>query len=217
MDALWRRLRADFPDIPVLTTAMMFRDMKEGKTYPCIKTTDWFCPLTSVYAPGLADTLRAERKQVWWYVCCGPQYPYANFASLEYPFIEGRLLGWMTHRYRADGLLYWHVNLWPDAPPLKTGDTFLPAWRMENSFQMPGDGQLLYPCDEGPVPSIRLANIRDGIEDYEWLTILEARDGRAAAEAQSSVLVRGMTDFERAPEALRKVRTRLAETLERRK
>jgi len=214
IDALWRSLRADFPDIPVLTTAMMFRDMKDGKAYPCIKTTDWFCPLSSVYVPALADSLRAEGKQVWWYVCCGPQHPYANFASVEYPFIDGRLLGWMTYRYKVDGLLYWHVNLWPNAPALKTGDTFLPAWRMENSFQMPGDGQLLYPCEDGPVPSIRLANIRDGIEDYEWLTALEVKDGRAAGEAQASMLVRTMTDFERRPEALRKARTRLAEALE---
>ena len=215
IDALWKKLKADFPEIPVMTTAMMFRDMKGGASYPCQDTTDWFCPLTSVYDPALAAKLRAQGRQVWWYVCCGPTYPYANFASVEYPFIEGRLLGWMAYRYQSDGLLYWHVNLWPDAPPLKTGDTFLTAWHAENSWRMPGDGQLLYPGEDGPMPSIRLANVRDGIEDYEWLALLERKTSRAAAEALAGELIRGMTDFERSPGALRKTRTQLAETLER--
>lgn len=213
---LWRKLRADFPDIPVMTTAMMYRDMRDGKSYPEQDITDWFCPLTSVYDPDLSSRLRAQGRQVWWYVCCGPTYPQANFASLEYPFVEGRLLGWLTYRYHSDGLLFWHVNLWPDKPPLTTDDTFLGAWEAENSLRMPGDGQLLYPGADGPLPSIRLANVRDGIEDYEWLLLLEQKIGRAASEAVSSELIRSMTDFERSPDALRKTRARLADALERR-
>jgi len=214
IDALWRKLKTAFPEIPVMTTAMMFRDLREGASHPCQDTTDWFCPLTSVYDPELAAKLRAQGRQVWWYVCCGPTYPYANFASFEYPFIEGRLLGWTTYRYRADGLLFWHVNLWPDAPPLKTDDTYLTAWRAEVSNGMTGDGQLLYPGEEGPMPSIRLANIRDGIEDFEWLTLLEQKAGRAEADALAARLVRSMTDFERSPKKLNGVRAQLAERLE---
>jgi len=215
IDELWRKLKADFPDLPLMTTAMMFRDMRDGAAHPCQDTTDWFCPLTSVYEPALAEKLRAQGRQVWWYVCCGPTYPYANFASVEYPLIEGRLLGWMTYRYRADGLLYWHVNLWPDAPPLTAGDTFFAAWRAENGNRMPGDGQLLYPGEDGPWPSIRLANIRDGIEDYEWLTLLERKTNFVKANEITGQLIRSMTDFERSPEALRRARTRLADALER--
>jgi len=198
-----------------MTTAMMYRDMRDGKTYSDMDVTDWFCPLTSVYDPALSERLRAQGHQVWWYVCCGPTYPQANFASLEYPFVEGRVLGWLTYRYHADGLLYWHVNLWSDAPPLKTGDTFLAAWKAENSLRMAGDGQLLYPGEDGPLPSIRLANIRDGIEDYEWLAMSERTNGRAQTEAATATVVRSMTDFERSPERLRQARARLADALER--
>lgn len=212
---LWRKLKADFPDIPLMTTAMMYRDMRDGKTYPQQEITDWFCPLTSVYDLALSERLRAQGRQVWWYVCCGPVYPYANFASLEYPFVEGRLLGWMTWQFRSDGLLFWHVNLWPDKPPLKADDTFLDAWEAECSNRMPGDGQLLYPGADGPWPSIRLANVRDGAEDYEWLVIVEQKKGRAAAEAAAGKLIRSMTEFERSPEALRAERSRLADAIER--
>ena len=211
---LWRKLKIDFPDIPVMTTSKMYHDMRDGRSHPEQDITDWFCPLTSVYDPALSEQLRAKGRQVWWYVCCGPTYPHANFASIEYPFIEGRMLSWLTYRYGADGLLFWHVNLWPDKPPLKLDDTFLTAWASENSLKMPGDGQLLYPGESGPLPSIRLANVRDGLEDYEWLMLLEEKKGSGAAEAFTAGLIRGMTDFERSPEALRKVRARLADAIE---
>jgi hypothetical protein len=211
---LWRKLKVDFPDIPVMTTSKMYQDMRDGQNHPEQDITDWFCPLTSVYDPALSEKLRSQGRQVWWYVCCGPTYPHANFASFEYPFIEGRLLGWLTYRYRADGLLFWHVNLWPDKPPLKLDDTFLTAWVAEHSLKMPGDGQLLYPGESGPLPSIRLANVRDGAEDYEWLMMLARKKGRDAAEAMTAGLIRSMTDFERSPDALRKTRSQIADALE---
>ena len=92
----------------------------------CDITTDCYCPLTDVYKADVSDEMRRLGKKVWWYVCCSPKYPYANFASLEYPPVEGRLLGWMTHLYRADGLLYWNVNFW-NGPCIDEGDTFFPA------------------------------------------------------------------------------------------
>jgi len=36
-----------------------------------------------------------------------------------------------------------------------------------------GDGQLLYPCEDGPCSTTRLASIRDGLEDWELFAALE--------------------------------------------
>ena len=213
IDELWRKLKADFPDIPVMTTAMMYRDYAAGKTnLPCLLTTDWHCPLTDVYRPDVSDEMRCRGKKVWWYVCCGPRYPYANFASLEYPPVEGRLLGWMTHLFRADGLLYWHVNYW-NGPCVDEGDTFLPDWKTFSPLRMPGDGVLLYPGKDHVLPSIRLAQVRDAVEDYEWLQLAAAKAGADVADAASRSLVRSMTNFTRDPAAVRAARDRLAETI----
>ena len=213
IDELWHKLKADFPDIPVMTTAMMYRDYAAGKTnLPCLLTTDWHCPLTDVYRPDVSDEMRRHGKKVWWYVCCGPRYPYANFASLEYPPVEGRLLGWMTHLFRADGLLYWHVNYW-NGPCVDEGDTFLPDWKTFSPLRMPGDGVLLYPGKEHVLPSIRLAQVRDAVEDYEWLQLAAAKAGADAADAASRSLVRSMTNFTRDPVAVRAARDRLAEII----
>lgn len=207
---LWRNLKRDFPEIPMMTTAMMYRDMRDGKEYPEQNITDWFCPLTSVYDPALSERLRAQGHQVWWYVCCGPTAPHANFASFEYPPVEGRVLGWLGRHYAVDGLLFWHVNLWHDSTPLRGTDTYLPQWSVQNTNQMPGDGQLLYPGVDAPWPSIRLANVRDGVEDYEWLQHYAVKFGEAAAREISGKIVRSMTDFERSPAVIRGVRARLA-------
>ncbi|MBQ3287789.1 MAG: DUF4091 domain-containing protein [Kiritimatiellae bacterium] len=213
IDALWKELKSDFPDIPVMTTAMMYRDYAAGKTnLPCLVTTDWYCPLTDVYRMDVSDAMRKLGKKVWWYVCCGPAYPYANFASLEYPIVEGRLLGWMTHLYRADGLLYWNVNFW-NGPCVDETDTFLSAWNTYSDLRMPGDGVLLYPGKDHVLPSIRLAQIRDGVEDYEWLQLAAAKGGADAADAVSRTLIRSLTDFSRDSSRLLCQRERLAEII----
>ena len=210
IDALWKKLKADFPEVPVMTTAMMYRDYADGKTnLPCLVTMDWYCPLTDVYKADVSDEMRRLDKKVWWYVCCNPKYPYANFASLEYPPVEGRLLGWMTHLYRADGLLYWNVNFW-NGPCLDESDTFFPAWDTFSALSMPGDGVLLYPGKDHVLPSVRLAQIRDCVEDYEWLELAAAKAGADAVDAISRSLIRSPTDFTRDPAAIRAARQKLA-------
>ena len=215
IDDLWRKLKADFPDIPVMTTAMMYRDMMKHPTNPppYTLTTDWYCPLTPDYRLELSEKLRKQGKQVWWYTCCGPTQPYANMSSIEYPWIEGRLLGWMTHLYRADGLLYWHVNYWGKNPCLDESDTYFPAWHTYSPLHMPGDGIFLYPGKQHILPSIRLAQVRDGIEDYEWLQLAAEKAGAASADAVSRSLIKSRTKFTRDPAALRAARTRLAELI----
>ena len=176
--------------------------------------TDWFCPLTEAYDPGFADELRKRGKRVWWYTCCAPNYPYANQASVEFPLVEGRLLGWMLHRYRSDGWLFWHVNIWA-SPKMDEGDTFFPDFDIRIGNTVHGDGVFLYPGKRDILPSIRLANVRDGEEDGEWLKAAEAAAGREAVEALGRRFIRSLTDFDRDPARIRAVRSAVADLVER--
>ena len=214
IDKMWKRLKADFPDLPVMTTTKMFKDIVKGTTndFNCV-TTDWYCPVSNDYDEKVADWLRSLGKKVWWYTCCGPTYPYANMASLEYPPIEGRLvMGMLTWLYRADGFLFWHVNNWRAGnEPMDESDTYFPDWNTWNHLGVPGDGIFLYPGREHRLPSINFANIRDGEEDYELLLHAEKRLGRKAVEELVRTVVRSTTDFSRDPAALSALRDRLAE------
>ena len=68
-----------------------------------------------------AAAARAQGKKVWWYICCGPHNPYANW-FVEYAAIESRLLmGAMTAKYRPDGFLYYSLSIWNENKPIESG------------------------------------------------------------------------------------------------
>ena len=218
IDALWRKFKADFPDLPMMTTTTLFRDYAKGWTnsFDCL-TTDWYCPVISHYDAAAADRLRARGKKVWWYTCNSPPHPYASIASLEYPPVEGRvLLGYLTWLYRADGFLHWHVNYWRGKAQtlMDESETRFAGWDMKNRMKMPGDGVLLYPGVEHVLPSIRLANVRDGEEDYEYLAMAETAIGRERVAEMVRQVVRSPTKFTRDADALAALRDRLAEAIE---
>ena len=68
-------------------------------------------------------------------------------------------------------------------------------------FLYPGQGRIL--------PSIRLANIRDGEEDWECLHIAELKAGRDAVERIVRTAVRSKQDFSRSYTDLQAVRRRI--------
>lgn len=211
MKKLHAMLRERYPEIPLMTTSYMYRDLKSNPKRTDCFANDWYCPGTSIYDDELSEKLRAQGHQVWWYTCCNPKHPYPNFASIEYPFIEGRLLGWMTWQHRADGLLFWVVNLW-GATPMDLAVCYQGNFKLASIADMPGDGQLLYPGPDGPLPSIRLANIRDGVEDYEYLTFYHG-DGKKLCDA----LAPSMTKFTRDPGKIRQARRTVGEAIEQKK
>jgi hypothetical protein len=225
MHTLCDKLKADFPDVKVLTTGLMYNDIsaawakfREGKaSIDEFIVTDLYCPLSSVWNEEISDYLRSKGKQVYWYTCGGPRWPYANFANYDYPLPEGRIvLGFQTHRFRADGYLFWHVNYWngPGNAPLDDGDVFFPHWLVRSQITSPGDGILLYPGKDRVLPSIRLAQLRDGVQDYEWLQLAEKKCGRAAVDAVSGKVIRSLSDFTRDPAVLRAAQAELGDMIE---
>jgi hypothetical protein len=213
IDAFLRKFREEVPGIPVMTTARCYADYANGKIGK-LPACDWFCPTTDAYRKDVSEALRKEGKKVWWYVCCSPVYPFANFASWEYPPIEGRLLGWMTHLYGSDGLLFWIVNKWRGNRRFAPGDTFFPDFRTRNGNGMPGDGIMMYPGEDGIWPSIKLAQCRDGVEDFEYLQLAAAKAGPEKSDGIAKTLVRTLVDFSRDPARLRAARECLARMIE---
>ena len=74
---------------------------------------------------------------------------------------------------------------------------------------------FLYPGREHVLSGIRLANVRDGEEDYEWLQLAAERVGRNAVEAAIREVARSTTDFSRDPGTLRRARVLIGDMIER--
>lgn len=216
---MWNRLKDDF-GLPLFTTCRMYRDVVNGRLpfeSPLATMTDILCPGTSSYRKDLSDRYRSLGKEVWWYTCFTPRYPYANNAPYEHPTVECRLLSWMTWTERADGYLFWLVNAWNETDKLDEGTTWFPDWNVANALHTPGDGIFIYPGKNGILPGIRLANVRDGVEDYEKMQLAERMIGRDAVERIVGGVVRSVKDFDRDPRSLRKALRRLSDEIRRSK
>lgn len=173
----WRRFKEDLPDVPVMTTAFMYRRRAEGKNVPDWTVTDWHCPGMPFWRKPLTDELHALGKQAWWYICCGPVYPRLNVGN-EHPPLDCRLLTWQQYAENCDGVFNWGVNYWHNRKPTDDSDVYLKDWNLGSG--MSGDGLMFYPGKSGPLPTIRLANVRDGVQDYELMKLAEAKVGREA-------------------------------------
>jgi hypothetical protein len=78
-----------------------------------------------------------------------------------------------------------------------------------------GDGSLLYPGKKvGIDGSVRLEALRDGLEDFDYLTLAEQKLGAAATRKFVARIARSLTDFEQSPAQLEQVRRKLGDALE---
>jgi hypothetical protein len=214
------------PGLKVLLTEQVEKEL--------VGAVDIWVPVLPSYVEKLCKERQRAGDEVWWYVCCGPLHPYPN-NFIDYPAIDPRILHWMNWKYGVTGVLYWSTMFWT-VNPWTTGMSY-----SDDGSGKPlgnGDGRLVYPAVKqrsetpliaGPVDSIRWEMIREGVEDYDYLYMLNeavtkaesagrkdkaVQEGRKAlAEAES--LIRSRTDFETDPLKLYAVRKRVAEALER--
>ena len=207
-------LKGRYPDIKTVTTA---RDPSYGLETGLAPVGDVWAPELALYDERAAEIARQAGEEVWWYIYVAPPHPYPNW-FVEYPALEARLLWWMTYQRGIEGFLYYYLNRWPKqhAPlNLERADNRT-DWDPASFETANGDGCLMYPGPEGPISTIRLANIRDGIEDFELLHQLTERtgDGGAAARMLCNRLITTLTDFTADPKLFTNTRMQLIEQLE---
>ena len=112
----------------------------------------------------LLDTARSRGAQIWVYTYPGTHTP--GFDASE-PLSDGRMLFLWSALEGIQGVLYAeNLTAYGKDDPL-------------TSVGNDGAFVLVYPGAAGPMPSARLEQIRDGIEDWELLAIVRARHGAA--------------------------------------
>ena len=172
---------------------------------------DLWCPISNMFDQEKADVQMAKGQKFWWYVCCGPKAPYCTEFT-DHPATELRVWFWQAWQRKITGSLIWHTTWWtsdtafpdgfqdPYADPMcyTSGYGLKPGTK---AFWGNGDGRFLYPPEvchvpgaakdadgnpiavvKPPVKSIRLAMIREGGEDYEYMLILRDRINAAKAK-----------------------------------
>jgi hypothetical protein len=149
--------------------------------------------------PAVRERLRADGRRLWCYVANTPHAPNPTYHIDSIRGYEPRLIKWAAWKLGAEGFLHWAMALDQEYPN--------PWTTAMNDFGACGDANFIYygarngprlndqatplPPRMGPVPSFRLKQIRDGLEDWELLRLCEQKMGRAWTEALVSEVYRG--------------------------
>ncbi len=128
---------------------------------------------------------QAEGDEVWWYVTRTPQAPEITI-SIETPAVNYRIFFWQQKMYDVDGFLYYAVNDWVDTGAGDTTHGVNSKHETSTNYDIYGNGVLLYPGisfgTTDPIGSLRLECVRDGIEDIDYLTILDELYGEGTSD-----------------------------------
>ncbi|MBN2136292.1 MAG: DUF4091 domain-containing protein [Sedimentisphaerales bacterium] len=175
---------------------------------------DIWCPLFCLFRADSAAKRQALGETIWTYtaLCQGGQP--SPWWHIDYPLLNYRAPAWIAWRYRIRGLLYWGgMSYWRQVE-----DPWTDAWTYGRpDLVYNGEGTIVYPGRpagyDGIAPSLRLKALRDSVEDYEYMSILERRG--LAEEAQKIVepLAQSWFDWERDPAEYEKARAKLAKLI----
>jgi Domain of unknown function (DUF4091) len=152
-------------------------------------------------ALGHPDALHDSHPPVW----------LTDFAPINW-----RIYGWLAPIHGITGLTYWDTSFWPKDHDVWADNGTYP--HMDGMYN--GDGFLIYPAHEsihgieGPVASIRLKWIRDGMDDYDLIHLIKQRGFNSLVKEETSRFATGFGAWKNDPAALRQARNNLGDLFE---
>ena len=171
--------------------------------------TEIGCPVLAKFDPVKSKEWIANGRQMWSYLMTWPKAPHVNL-FIDSDAINLRMWLWMSYRYQLTGILVWSSNVWNTSncsPPGVLQNIWDdPMTYMSGSLTTPGaaaeygngDGMFFYPPNRdpnndktkfltAPVPSLRLEIMREGIDDYDYMMLLEDCIRNARPDQQNLV------------------------------
>jgi hypothetical protein len=175
------------------------------------------------------DSRLAVGDGLWWYQSCNshgcghpkpgarPDPYFAGWPSymIDIDGAAARIMGWLTFSRHIQGELYFDmVAAYNPGAGGRQGHE--DPWDSVYAFGGNGDGTLFYPGrpdrigghTDIPIESLRLKQIRDGLEDYELLHLLASTgpEGQRRAQAIADRMTPHLYQFARSPEAFQAAR-----------
>ncbi len=185
----WEDSIRNIPNVmPILTASVewLIKNENTQEGQDLLTALNCICPILGAFNDKLSSQMIAmsERNNIelWWYGCVSAVVPEPTYFIGDANLLSARSLSWLQKKFDVVGNLYWDAAAYTDEnkdyldeyinvyeKPLRKSKTALPY----------GDGFLTYPGAAyglyGPLPSLRLMSIRDGMEEYELLYALEEK------------------------------------------
>jgi hypothetical protein len=213
--------------VPELKCLVVEQTYPQNPSWPDIDpAVDIWCPLWSFIDEKTINEKISHGDEVWSYTALvqrSPRYhpEYDKVKGLDPPYWHidrpltvYRVPTWINKRYNITGLLYW-----------TTITTVIEPWLNPTfshyGIHFNGGGFLFYPgtpCGiDGPICSMRVKNLRDGMEDYEYFTILEKLAVKNSVKKIVNTVAPNWWDFSKEPVKILAAREKLAEEIVKRK
>ncbi len=156
---------------------------------------DIWCAILDAYKSDICHELQQQGDEIWWYICTGPKQPYPGL-FIDHPVVDLRAWLWMTQKYDVQGCLVWESNYWSSDlayPEPNIQDPWTDPMSYVTGYGNPvgyrsywgnGDGRFIYPPKNwkegkklisGPIDSIRWEMLREGMEDFEYFTLIKKK------------------------------------------
>jgi hypothetical protein len=157
---------------------------------------------------------RPSSERAWYYTAMGAQYWQFPDLFIDSTITDHRVIPLLAYRYGLVGYLNWGTTA------SYRGEQS--PWEDQLIWFANGDGNLLYPLVPGrhnvsehrAGPSLRMIALREGIDDYEYLKLVERFVGPAAAYRLVRDLVTTSVRWSRNPKDYEGVRERAAALIE---
>ena len=187
----WEQSIVDIPNVVTLNHFNWLLENKDSEDVEAARDAETIlnglnciCPVfTAVTDDTIEESLEALCEEydldLWWYGCVTPRPPAPTYHISDSNLLSSRTVFWLQSKYDVQGNLYW------DMPGYTGADQEESLWYAVDLYERPyradrypaGDGFLVYPGAAygiyGPIPSLRLMSIRDGMEEYEILEDLK--------------------------------------------
>ena len=186
----WENSILDIPNIMPMTADVgdfLLSNAENEEVKAIMAALNTICPTFDVFNDQDAEKLVALCKQngienIWWYGCVGPTKPYGNYHIGDTNLLAARTYSWVQAKFDIEGNLYWDAAAYTEENPIYYNqyvNMYETPFRGTHGHFPAGDGCLTYPGAAyglyGPLPSMRLMSIRDGMEELEMLLALEAQ------------------------------------------
>ena len=164
--------------------------------------TEKYGTLKSRIDAKLASDPEAE---FWWYSSDNPRDGMCNIYVTK-SGIECRTVFWQQYLYDADGFLYWLISEFGKVNSRNT--TIMDIYAGVLCYS-----NKVYKTDEA-VAANRVEMVRDGIEDFDYLHMIEEQYGKEVADAFVARITTDLIDYNTDSSVLEAVRMEMGELLQ---
>ena len=203
-----RFVRQVVPGLKVLCT--MGPQVQKSPWGSLVGSVDIWVPLWPTFEETAVRRRLSAGDEIWSYTALCQGGDMTPCWELDFPLLNYRIPMWINWRLGATGLLYWSTTNWKHTQDVWTDPlTYHDQYNMEGSLMYPGIDAGV----RGFISSMRLNEVREGLEDYEYLRILSQRRGRAVAEKMVRKIARSWHNWDTDTAHLMEARAEIASSI----